>query len=109
AEAPGWNVFALEDGVVYHTYSRTAPDRFMLSPYYDQLLDQVPAGRDPDFPLRRHDEYEAAHDRGSRDGDDRRRRSRVGPGRSADERNGHGTAIGARLVWVLHRRLGADD
>jgi len=57
AESPGWNVFKLEDGVVYHTYSRTAPDRFMLSPYYDQLLDQVPAGRDPDFPLRRHDEY----------------------------------------------------
>jgi predicted dithiol-disulfide oxidoreductase (DUF899 family) len=25
AENPGWNVFALEDGVVYHTYSRTAP------------------------------------------------------------------------------------
>jgi len=56
AESPGWNVFALEDGVVYHTYSRTAPDRF-LSAYYDQLLDQVPNGRDADFPLRRHDEY----------------------------------------------------
>jgi len=57
AESPGWNVFALEDGVVYHTYSRYAPDRFLLSAYYDQLLDQVPAGRDADFPLRRHDEY----------------------------------------------------
>jgi predicted dithiol-disulfide oxidoreductase (DUF899 family) len=57
AESPGWNVFKLEDGIVYHTYSRTAPDRFMLSPYYDQLLDQVPGGRDVDFPLRRHDEY----------------------------------------------------
>jgi len=57
AESPGWNVFALEDGVVYHTYSRTAPDRFMLVPYYAQLLDQVPDGRDTDFPLRRHDEY----------------------------------------------------
>ena len=34
AESPGWNVFALEDGVVYHTYSRTAPDRFLLAPYY---------------------------------------------------------------------------
>jgi predicted dithiol-disulfide oxidoreductase (DUF899 family) len=56
AEAPGWNVFALEDGIVYHTYSRTAPDRFLVS-YYEQLLDQVPAGRDVDFPLRRHDEY----------------------------------------------------
>jgi len=57
AESPGWNVFALEDGVVYHTYSRYAPDRFLLSAYYSQLLDQVPAGRDADFPLRRHDEY----------------------------------------------------
>ena len=56
AEAPGWNVFALEDGIVYHTYSRTAPDRFLV-PYWEQLLDQVPAGRDADFPLRRHDEY----------------------------------------------------
>jgi predicted dithiol-disulfide oxidoreductase (DUF899 family) len=25
--------------------------------YYNQLLDQVPNGRDADFPLRRHDEY----------------------------------------------------
>ena len=57
AESPGWNVFALEDGVVYHTYSRTAPDRFLLVPYYTQLLDQLPDGRDADFPLRRHDEY----------------------------------------------------
>jgi predicted dithiol-disulfide oxidoreductase (DUF899 family) len=57
AEAPGWNVFKLEDGVVYHTYSRTAPDRFMLAPYFHQLLDQVPDGRNADFPLRRHDEY----------------------------------------------------
>jgi predicted dithiol-disulfide oxidoreductase (DUF899 family) len=57
AESPGWNVFKLEDGVVYHTYSRTAPDRFMLAPYYFQLLDQVPSGRGGDFPLRRKDEY----------------------------------------------------
>ena len=57
AENPGWNVFACEDGLVYHTYSRTAPDRF-LSAYYEQLLDQVPNGRGAEFPLRRHDEYE---------------------------------------------------
>jgi predicted dithiol-disulfide oxidoreductase (DUF899 family) len=57
AESPGWNVFKVEDGVVYHTYSRGAPDRFLLAPFYDQLLDQVPDGRDADFPLRRHDEY----------------------------------------------------
>jgi hypothetical protein len=36
---------------------RTAPDRVLLGPYYDQLLDQIPDGRDADFPLRRHDEY----------------------------------------------------
>jgi predicted dithiol-disulfide oxidoreductase (DUF899 family) len=57
AESPGWNVFTLDDGVVYHTYSRTAPDRFLLAPYYHQLLDQVPNGRGADFPLLRHDEY----------------------------------------------------
>jgi predicted dithiol-disulfide oxidoreductase (DUF899 family) len=56
AESPGWSVFALEGGIVYHTYSRTAPDRFLVS-YHELLLDQVPAGRDADFPLRRHDEY----------------------------------------------------
>jgi predicted dithiol-disulfide oxidoreductase (DUF899 family) len=57
AESPGWNVFKLEDGTVYHTYSRTPPDRFMLAPYYYQLLDQVPSGRHGEFPLRRRDEY----------------------------------------------------
>ena len=58
-EGPGWNAFAKEDGVVYHTYSRTAPDRFLLEPYYSQLLDQVPAGRGSveDFPMLRRDEY----------------------------------------------------
>ena len=57
AENPSWNVFKLEDGIVYRTYYRTAPDRFLLSTYYHQLLDQVPAGRDAEFPLLRHDEY----------------------------------------------------
>jgi predicted dithiol-disulfide oxidoreductase (DUF899 family) len=57
AEIPTWNVFKLDDGVVYRTYYRTAPDRFLLSAFYSQLLDQVPDGRDADFPLRRHDEY----------------------------------------------------
>jgi predicted dithiol-disulfide oxidoreductase (DUF899 family) len=57
AETPAWNVFKPEDGVVYRTYYRTAPDRFLLDSYYSQLLDQVPDGRDADFPLRRHDEY----------------------------------------------------
>jgi predicted dithiol-disulfide oxidoreductase (DUF899 family) len=59
AEGPGWNVFALDDGRAYHTYSRTAPDRFLLAPYYFQLLDQVPSGRgrEEDFPMKRRDEY----------------------------------------------------
>ena len=57
AENPSWNVFKLEDGVVYRTYYRTAPDRFMLSAYYELMLDQVPAGRADDFPLKRRDEY----------------------------------------------------
>jgi predicted dithiol-disulfide oxidoreductase (DUF899 family) len=56
-EAPGWNAFVQEEGTVYHTYSRTAPDRFLLEPYYAQLLDQVTDGRMGEFPLRRHDEY----------------------------------------------------
>jgi predicted dithiol-disulfide oxidoreductase (DUF899 family) len=56
-EGPGWNVFVQEEGTVYHSYSRTAPDRFLLEPFYAQLLDQVPDGRMREFPLRRHDEY----------------------------------------------------
>src|SRR5205814_1168 len=53
------------DGALPHLNARDitliaisrAPDRFLLAPFYDQLLDQVPEGRDRDFPLRRHDEY----------------------------------------------------
>ena len=42
AESPGWNVFALEDGVVYHTYSRMAPDRFMLAPTTTNCSSRLP-------------------------------------------------------------------
>jgi predicted dithiol-disulfide oxidoreductase (DUF899 family) len=56
-EGPGWAAFALEDGVVYHTYSRHAPDGDLLAPYYYQLLDQVPHGRPTDFRATRHDDY----------------------------------------------------
>jgi predicted dithiol-disulfide oxidoreductase (DUF899 family) len=42
---PGWMAFALEDDVVYHTYSRLAPDRDFVAPYYHQLLDRTPKGR----------------------------------------------------------------
>ena len=45
AESPGWIAFALDDGVVYHTYSRMAPDHDFVVPYYHQLLDRTPKGR----------------------------------------------------------------
>jgi predicted dithiol-disulfide oxidoreductase (DUF899 family) len=58
AEGPGWMAFAREDGVVYHTYSRLAPDRDFVVPYYHQLLDRTPKGRLDEFRAFRHDEYE---------------------------------------------------
>jgi predicted dithiol-disulfide oxidoreductase (DUF899 family) len=57
AEGPGWFTFALSDGVVYHTYTRMAPDRDFVVPYYYQLLDRTPKGRVDDFRAWRHDEY----------------------------------------------------
>ena len=54
-ESPGWNAFAMRDGVVHHTYSRRTPGGALLGPYYQQLLTLTP--RPGDFPLRRHDEY----------------------------------------------------
>jgi predicted dithiol-disulfide oxidoreductase (DUF899 family) len=57
AENPGWTAFVLEDGVVYHTYSRFAPDRDFVVPYYYQLIDRTPKGRADDFRAYRHDEY----------------------------------------------------
>ena len=63
AEMPGLSVFALDDGVVYHTYSCYARglDAFQVA---NQLLDLAPQGRGEDdlpFPLawrHRHDEYD---------------------------------------------------
>jgi predicted dithiol-disulfide oxidoreductase (DUF899 family) len=65
AENPGLSAFALEDGVVYHTYScyGRGLDAFNAA---NQLLDRAPRGRDEDaLPLpilwiRRHDEYDDA-------------------------------------------------
>jgi predicted dithiol-disulfide oxidoreductase (DUF899 family) len=57
-ENPGWIAFALEDGAVYHTYSRMAPDRDFVVPYYSQLLDRTPKGRLDEFRATRRDEYE---------------------------------------------------
>jgi predicted dithiol-disulfide oxidoreductase (DUF899 family) len=59
-ENPSWIAFALEDGVVYHTYMRAAPDRDFVVPYYQQLLDRTPKGRVEDFRAWRRDEYEKA-------------------------------------------------
>ena len=59
-ENPSWIAFALEDGVVYHTYFRAAPDRDFVVPYYLQLIDRTPKGRSDDMRAWRHDEYEDA-------------------------------------------------
>lgn len=59
-EGPGWNVFALSNGVVYQTYASHAPDGPLLAPFYYQLLDQLPKGRGDEVRVRRHDEYEDA-------------------------------------------------
>jgi predicted dithiol-disulfide oxidoreductase (DUF899 family) len=56
-ERPGMSAFALEDGVVYHTYSAFARGLDGLWLTY-QWLDRAPKGRnEPDFWWRRHDEY----------------------------------------------------
>ncbi len=62
AELPGMSAFALQDGIVHHTYSSYARGAdAMISAY--QLLDRAPHGRDEDdlsYPMawvRRHDEY----------------------------------------------------
>ena len=60
AENPSWIAFALEDGVVYHTYTRAAPDRDFVVPYSGQLLDRTPKGRVDEFRATRSDEYEDA-------------------------------------------------
>jgi predicted dithiol-disulfide oxidoreductase (DUF899 family) len=64
-EAPGTSAFALDDGVVYHTYSAYARGLDGLWGMY-QWLDRAPRGRNeaptPDAPLnwfRRHDEYDS--------------------------------------------------
>ena len=63
-ESPGMSAFALEDGVVYHTYSAYARGLDGLWGMY-QWLDRAPRGRneeraesDPLNFFRRHDEYD---------------------------------------------------
>lgn len=55
-EGPSWIAFALEDGVVYHTYTVMAPDPF-VAPYYSFLVDRTPKGPKDAFRAWRKDEY----------------------------------------------------
>jgi predicted dithiol-disulfide oxidoreductase (DUF899 family) len=58
-EAPGMSAFALEDGVVYHTYSAYARGLDGLWSMY-QWLDRAPKGRnETDIWWRRNDEYDS--------------------------------------------------
>jgi predicted dithiol-disulfide oxidoreductase (DUF899 family) len=58
-EGPGVSAFALEDGVVYHTYSAYARGIDGLWGMY-QWLDRAPLGRNENgFWWRRHDEYDS--------------------------------------------------
>jgi predicted dithiol-disulfide oxidoreductase (DUF899 family) len=57
-EAPGMSAFAIEDGIVYHTYSTYARGLDGLWGMY-QWLDRAPKGRnDTSVWLRHHDRYE---------------------------------------------------
>jgi predicted dithiol-disulfide oxidoreductase (DUF899 family) len=60
SEAQALSAFALEDGVVYHTYSAYARGVEIMMGFYP-LLDRAPEGRneggDSEFWIRRHDEY----------------------------------------------------
>ncbi len=57
-ERPGMSAFALEDGVLYHTYSAYARGLDGLWGAY-QWLDRAPRGRnEPHYWWRRHDEYD---------------------------------------------------
>jgi predicted dithiol-disulfide oxidoreductase (DUF899 family) len=59
-ELPGMSAFALQDGVVHHTYSTYARGLDALWGMY-QWLDRAPLGRNEDgIWWRRHDEYDAA-------------------------------------------------
>ncbi|MEU7061705.1 thioredoxin family protein [Streptomyces sp. NPDC046197] len=58
-EGPGMSAFALEDGVVYHTYSTYERGLDVLWGMY-QWLDRAPLGRnETGFWWRRHDEYDS--------------------------------------------------
>ena len=59
-EAPGLSAFALDDGVVYHTYSTSARGTEVMMGFYP-LLDRTPKGRNETGDglwIHRHDEYD---------------------------------------------------
>jgi predicted dithiol-disulfide oxidoreductase (DUF899 family) len=62
SEGFGFNAFAREDGIVYHTYSTTARGVEFLMGYYP-ILDRAPKGRDEgnvwQVWIHRHDEYDS--------------------------------------------------
>ena len=55
-EAPSFIAFARENGTVYHTYTVTAPDRF-VAPYDSFLLDRTPKAGSGEPRAWRKDEY----------------------------------------------------
>jgi predicted dithiol-disulfide oxidoreductase (DUF899 family) len=67
-ERPGLSAFALEDGVVYHTYSAYSRGVDSLWGMY-QWLDRAPKGRNEDGDLwwKRHDEYDEQNKAASKD------------------------------------------
>jgi len=55
-ENPSWIAFARENGTVYHTYTVSAPDPFVV-PYFSLLLERTPKDAHPESRTLRKDEY----------------------------------------------------
>ncbi|MGH7764288.1 MAG: DUF899 family protein [Candidatus Dormibacteraceae bacterium] len=55
-ENPSYIVFALENGTVYHTYTVSAPDPFVV-PFFNFLLDRTPKPQPDPSRIYRKDEY----------------------------------------------------
>ena len=58
-EAPAFIAFARENGTIYHTYTVTAPDRF-VAPYTSFLLERTPKPQSSEPDVYRKDEYPEA-------------------------------------------------
>jgi predicted dithiol-disulfide oxidoreductase (DUF899 family) len=55
-ENPSWIAFALDNGIVYHTYTVSAPDPF-VAPYFSFLLERTPIDQGAEPRAWRKDEY----------------------------------------------------